>query len=92
MRRALLAAIAALIAGATPSLAYEPPPALVVFVDGVSFPRLLADPDLRALASHGGVALMNGRTPVREATQLVIDSADTTPAPMTAHSKDLGRA
>jgi len=35
---------------------------------------------------------MNGRTPVREATQLVIDSADTTPAPMTAHSKDLGRA
>jgi len=92
VRRVLVAAIAALVAGAAPSLAYEPPPALVVFLDGTSLPQLLADPDLRALASHGGVALMNGRTPARQATQLVVDSADTTPAPMTAHSRDLGRA
>jgi hypothetical protein len=64
---------------------WEPPPALVILLEGASLPALLQDPQLRALATNGGAALMNGRADVREETQLVIDSRDTTPAPVTAH-------
>ncbi|HZB01078.1 MAG TPA: hypothetical protein VE800_03105, partial [Actinomycetota bacterium] len=94
MSTALLAGVAAAFLAATPIQAqtWEPPPALVVFLEGVSMPGLLAEPQLRALAANGGVALMNGRASVVEETQLVIDSRDTTPAPMTAHGIHLRHA
>ena len=86
MKRALLAGvIVTILVVAAPARAWEPPPALVVLMDGVSLPALLRDPQLRALASHGGAALMNGRVSAVDETQLVIDSRDTTPAPVTAH-------
>jgi hypothetical protein len=94
VKRAVIAAGAVTLFAATPAHAqtWEPPPALVVLLEGKSLPELLADPRLRALATHGGVALMNGRADVREETQLVIDSRDTTPAPVTAHGLKLGQA
>ena len=94
MSTALLAGVAAAFLAATPIQAqtWEPPPALVVLLEGVSMPGLLAEPQLRALAANGGVALMNGRASVVEETQLVIDSRDTTPAPMTAHGIHLRHA
>jgi hypothetical protein len=94
VRRAFVAAVAVLAIAATPVQAqtWEPPPALVVLLEGVSMPELLADPRLHALATNGGVALMNGRASVVEETQLVIDSRDTTPAPITAHGIHLRHA
>jgi hypothetical protein len=41
--------------------------AIVVVMDGASLPDLVGDPALRSLAANGGIALMNGRTDVRDA-------------------------
>lgn len=93
MKRVLLAGVVALVVAIpTPARGWEPPPALVVLLEGVSLPELLGDPHLRALASNGGAALMNGRADVRDEMQLVIDSRDTTPAPVTAHGIHLRHA
>jgi hypothetical protein len=66
--------------------------AIVVIIDGASLPTLLADPDLRALASQGGAALMNGRMPVRESLVPALDFHDVSPLPLTNHGIDLRRA
>ena len=61
MRRALAAAL--LLPLATPALAQENDRASVVIsMDEASLPELLAVPELRSLASAGGIALMNGRS------------------------------
>jgi hypothetical protein len=67
VKRALLAGVGLVaLAPASPSAQASPDRvAIVVIIDGVSLPQLLADPDLGALASRGGAALMNGRTAVR---------------------------
>jgi hypothetical protein len=66
VRRALVgAAIVAFVAQPATTQAAESRDAVVVIVDGVSFPDLLSDPGLRSLASHGGAALMNGRADLR---------------------------
>jgi hypothetical protein len=65
---------------------------MVVIIDGASLPDLLAVPDLRALASRGGVALMNGRTGLRTSLLPILDMKEITPLPLTNHGVDLGKA
>jgi hypothetical protein len=67
VRELVVAATAALVFAPTPQYNDGGPGPLVVVLDGASLPDLLAVPELRALASHGGAALMNGRTDVRVA-------------------------
>jgi hypothetical protein len=86
VRRAVLASLLVLAAFASPARAYEPPPAAVVFLERATILDLLEVPELRALAASGGVSLMNGRVGIEDAMQLVIDSRDVTPAPVTAHA------
>ena len=89
MRKLLAAtfvAVAALLVSPSLSVAQSTPPAAVVFLEDASLPELLEVPELRALAANGGVALMNGRTGIEEAMRSVIDSRDTTAAPVTAHA------
>jgi hypothetical protein len=65
---------------------------MVVIIDGASLPDLLAVPDLRALASSGGAALMNGRTGLRTSLSPILDMKDISPLPLTNHGVDLGKA
>jgi hypothetical protein len=66
VRRVLLATLVALVVGATPASAQAPErSAVVVIVHGASMPELLEVPDVRSLATTGGVALMNGRSGAR---------------------------
>src|SRR4029453_10825410 len=68
VRQALVAALiaCAICCLVSPAVAQEGREAVVVVVDGASLPDLLANPQLRALAAEGGVAVMNGRSDVRE--------------------------
>jgi hypothetical protein len=74
-----------------PALGQELPPrvAIVVIIDGSSLPDLLAVPELRAMASRGGAALMNGRTTLRASLVPMLDMADVSPLPLTNHGIDL---
>jgi hypothetical protein len=63
-----------------------------VIIDGSSLPDLLAVPQLRALGSRGGAALMNGRPPLRESLIPKLDLRDVSPLPLTNHGIDLRRA
>ena len=94
MRLALLAGVALSMLAAASASAPSPPDrvAIVVIVDGSSLPDLLAVPELRALASRGGIALMNGRTPVRESLVPSLDMHDVSPLPLTNHGIDLRKA
>jgi hypothetical protein len=65
---------------------------MVVIIDGASLPDLLAVPDLRALASRGGAALVNGRTGVRTPLLPILDMKEISPLPLTNHGVDLGKA
>jgi hypothetical protein len=65
---------------------------MVVIIDGASLPDLLAVPDLRALASEGGAALMNGRTGLRASLSSILDMKNISPLPLTDHGVDLGNA
>ena len=91
MRRAVLAGVVLAICTAFPAAAQVGPKrvAIVVIIDGSSLPDLLAVPQLRALASRGGSALMNGRTPVRESLIPKLDLRDVRPLPLTNHGIDL---
>lgn len=92
MRRALVACVG-LLSAATPATAQTPPRvAMVVIIDGASLPDLLAVPDLRALASRGGAALMNGRTGLRTSLSPILDMKEINPLPLTNHGIDLGKA
>jgi hypothetical protein len=66
VKRALIAAIAALVAGAA-AVSAQPTirTAVVVIVHGASMPQLLEVPKVRSLAAAGGIALMNGRASAR---------------------------
>jgi hypothetical protein len=66
--------------------------AIVVIVDGVSLPQLLANAELRALAANGGAALMNGRTPLRASLIPALDFHDVSPLPLSNHGVDLRHA
>ena len=67
MRRALLAgALIALVAAAPARAQTDAPDAVVIILDGASLPDLMAVDELHALATNGGVALMNGRGDVRD--------------------------
>ena len=92
MKRALLAGLI-LVSGATPAVAQTPRRvAMVVIIDGASLPDLLAVPDLRALASQGGAALVNGRTGLRASLSPILDMKDIGPLPLSNHGVDLGKA
>jgi hypothetical protein len=63
VRRALLATLVGLLVAATPAFVQRNDRAAVVIsMEEASFPELLAVPELQALASAGGIALMNGRS------------------------------
>ena len=91
MRRALVAGALLAICTAFPAAARSVPDrvAIVVIIDGASLPDLLAVPQLHALASRGGAALMNGRTPLRESLIPKLDLRDVSPLPLTNHGIDL---
>ena len=92
MKQGALAAVAVLwLLAAVPASAQEAPErvAIVVIIDGASLPDLLAVPELRTLASRGGVALMNGRTPLRESLVPKLDMREVSPLPLTNHGIDL---
>ncbi|HEX4941416.1 MAG TPA: hypothetical protein VFW51_02695 [Actinomycetota bacterium] len=77
-----------------PALAQEPPPrvAIVVIIDDATLPELLAVPELRAIASRGGAALMNGRSDARASLTQILDMHEISPLPLTNHGVDLGTA
>jgi hypothetical protein len=92
VKQVALAAVAVLsLLAAVPASAQEAPErvAIVVIIDGASLPDLLVVPELRALASRGGAALMNGRTPLRESLVPKLDMRDVSPLPLTNHGIDL---
>jgi len=94
VRTILGATLVALLATAAPALAQEQPTrvAVVVIIDEATLPELLAVPELRALASRGGAALMNGRSDARASLTQILDMHEISPLPLTNHGVDLGRA
>lgn len=94
MRRALLAGVFLGFLTSTPAAAQDAPErvAIVVILDGSSLPDLIAVPELRALASRGGAALVNGRGDVRASLTQILDMHEISPLPLTNHGVDLGRA
>jgi hypothetical protein len=65
VKRIVAASLLIVLAIAEPAAAQGRRETLVVVMDGASLPDLLATPQFDALATVGGVALMNGRTGVR---------------------------
>jgi hypothetical protein len=67
VRKALVAALMLSLFAAHPAHAQsEGSDAIVIILDGASLPDLLAVDELRAVATNGGAALMNGRSDVRQ--------------------------
>jgi hypothetical protein len=65
--RALLAGLVISLLAAHPAHAQsDDSDAIVIILDGASLPDLLAVDELRAVATNGGAALMNGRSDVRQ--------------------------
>jgi hypothetical protein len=65
--RALLAGLVISLFAAHPAHAQsDDSDAIVIILDGASLPDLLAVDELRAVATNGGAALMNGRSDVRQ--------------------------
>jgi hypothetical protein len=73
-------ALAGLLSIATPANAVvDDRDVVVILIAGVSLPDLLAVSPLRSLAAHGGAALMNGRSDVRETLYEVSGLRETGP-------------
>ncbi len=67
MRKVLLAALMISLFAAHPAHAQsDDSDAIVILLEGASLPDLLAVDELRAVATNGGTALMNGRSDVRQ--------------------------
>jgi hypothetical protein len=93
VKRALLVGVVPFVLLTPPAVAQTPTRvAIVVIIDGATLPELLAAPPLRALASHGGAALMNGRSNSRASLIRVLDMHEASPLPLTNHGVDLHRA
>lgn len=68
MRRGIAAGVLTLVCLAPPAVAQASKrEAIVIVVDEATLPELLAIRPVRALATQGGAAVMNGRTGVRQA-------------------------
>jgi hypothetical protein len=94
VKRVLLAGVVLAFLTPRPAAAQDPPErvAIVVILEGSSLPDLVAVPELRALASRGGAALMNGRSDARASLTQILDMPEISPLPLTNHGVDLGRA